>query len=102
MFRTIFLVALFTTLLIVVLLFALKNGQAVPVDLVVTRLETVPLWVVMIAACAVGSTLATLVFAVVFFSLYLAKRTAEKELQKTRAELAALTVKTSADKGAIR
>ncbi|HNT28317.1 MAG TPA: LapA family protein [bacterium] len=102
MFRTVTLVALFTTLLITVLLFALKNGRPVPVDLVVTRLDTVPLWVVMVAACAVGSTLATLVFAVVFFSLYFAKRSVEKELQKTRAELAALTVKDHADKGVAR
>jgi len=91
MFRTVFLVALFTTVLIVILLFALKNGQPVPVDLVVTRLESVPLWAVMVVSFLMGIALTSLLFMFVFLGLYWSHRGTAKDLAKARAELAALS-----------
>ncbi len=89
MIRQIFFVALFTTALIVILLFALKNNQSVPVDVVVTRFGAVPLWAVMVVSFLIGIVFSSLLFVVVIIGLYWNHRAALRELEKTRARLAA-------------
>ncbi len=84
MIRQIFLVALFTTVLIAILLFALKNNQTVPIDLVIVRLDAVPLWAVMIVSFLVGIALSSLLFVFAIIGLYWNHRTALKELAKLR------------------
>ncbi len=90
MIRQVFLVVLFTTVLIAILLFALKNNQAVPVDLVVTRLDAVPLWAVMVVSFLIGIALSSLLFVFAILGLYWKHRTVLKELAKAQSRLATL------------
>mgnify|MGYP000417060226 CR=1 FL=1 len=90
MVRQVVLVAFFTTVLIAVLLFALKNNQVVSADLVVHRIDSVPLWAVMVVSFIVGIVFASLFFLFVFLTLYVSYRGAIRELTKARAELDAL------------
>ena len=95
MIRQVFFVALFTTVIIAILLFALKNNQEVAVDLVVTRLDTIPLWAIMIVSFLVGIALASFLFIFVLISLYLNHRAVLKELAKARSRLETLETTTA-------
>ncbi len=90
MIRQVFFVVLFTTVLIAILLFALKNNQPVPVDLVVTRLDAAPLWSVMIVSFLIGIALSSFLFVFALLGLYWNHRTTLKELAKAQNRLATL------------